>query len=656
MEIGVDSTGWFLCTDDEMRASRHHPHFHMSDGAAAPLSLKASERLDDGVRAVFEGEKWRLTELVKRVSENLFSVKQNWTRLGSGAVRGRLIFEMKNHVPADFTLIPAVSYDGNGFGSGKEPKGLRHNGEPWFFSGDRTALPGATFSEGREFALGVFCDEKTALESGGVSCGLYDDGDFLIHRIGKPCSEGPMVYSGRDAYEPARDVSDEFAEGASVCCRMFLYGGGAERRRFGWTGAFDAAWPLFRRDVKAPFSTEKVWELGIHYAKSLIHPENGLPQIGLLPDGAAGWAPRRFFVYEAGWCGQNASLAAALLHDARVFGNEESRRQGERILDFWTSGRNRRTGLIPVSYNKRPGEFKLRSKADTCNLGWAAWWFLNGYREAREMGLHKPLWFEAAAGICRFFLKNYSDDYFFGSAWNVRTGRVLGKGGSAGAFLMIPLLELYRETGEEAYLNLAERSFRDYRRRDLDLMRCGGGALDTGCIDKESGWPLLRAALDLYEMTGRHEYLEAAEQAGFFILSWMMHMDVPGDEDFRNAGYSTFGGTAVSTQHHHLDPWGALIAGDWLRLGRLLEDPRWIERAGATWANAVMGLSDGTLEIHGRRRPKGSQNEAYFHTNWTFDEAEGRMNDWLVVWPTAFRLITLMQPGARDAFDLPAGA
>ncbi|WP_309119558.1 hypothetical protein [Paenibacillus sp.] len=101
---------------------------------------------------------------------------------------------------------------------------------------------------------------------------------------------------------------------------------------------------------------------------------------------------------------------------------------------------------------------------------------------------------------------------------------------------------------------------------------------------------------------------------------------------------------------------GALIAGDWLRLTRHTGDDRWRARAVVAWNNATLGVSDGSLVVHGMTRPAGSQNEAYFQCRWNFatDAARGSgsMNDWLVAWPTAFRLHTLLrEPSWAGLFE-----
>lgn len=64
------------------------------------------------------------------------------------------------------------------------------------------------------------------------------------------------------------------------------------------------------------------------------------------------------------------------------------------------------------------------------------------------------------------------------------------------------------------------------------------------------------------------------------------------------------------------------------------------------WKAVLHCIGDGTLEIHNRVRPVGSQNEAIFHCRWGFAEKNelarrGSLNDWLVAWPCAFRLSVL---------------
>ena len=634
---------WGIRTESGILAHRLLPQFIDENQQSRTLQCVDSQQNEDGGEWIYEGDGWRMVETITFRDEETLQIHQEWTSKAFGEQKGWMVFDVANLRKAQSYLIPAVSYDGNVFGGGKEPKGLERNGKSWIFSGDRTALPGATFTEDHEYCLGLYSRFTGQAKSDGLACGLRKEGDGMIHHLSWPARELPEVYQRRDRYASPQNTPGSYAPGSQTVRYALLHVGKVSTPRYGWTAAFDRAWPHFRQEKQLDRSAEEVWDLGIAYAKSLIHPKNHLVQIGMRTKGKKDWEPRPFHRYEIGWCGQNASLAVAFMEDAQKRGHQEAFAQGERILDFWCSKAHGKTGLIPVEFDLHPQEPQLAPVADSCNLSWALWWLLRGVDVASKAGISKPLWENTAQNIAQFFVKNFHEEHLFGSKWLVKKGTLAAGGGSIGAFVVSALLVAYEHWKDESMLDVAVRGFWGYVERDLDAMRCGGGALDTGCIDKESGWPLLRAGLQLYELTKEERYLDAAQRAAYFILSWMIHESRVTDEDFEAAGYSPYGGTSVSAQHHHLDPWGALIAGDWLHLSQITGDKAWAERARATWGNAIHGISDGNLVIHDRVRPIGSQNEAYFHCDWRFENQQGRMNDWMVAWPTAFRLVTLME-------------
>ncbi len=59
----------------------------------------------------------------------------------------------------------------------------------------------------------------------------------------------------------------------------------------------------------------------------------------------------------------------------------------------------------------------------------------------------------------------------------------------------------------------------------------------------------------------------------------------------------------------------------------------WAQRAHAAWRNGADGVSDGTMTPDGRPIPKGGQHEA----RGLGGSFQG-LYQWLVAWPTAFRL------------------
>jgi hypothetical protein len=209
--------------------------------------------------------------------------------------------------------------------------------------------------------------------------------------------------------------------------------------------------------------------------------------------------------------------------------------------------------------------------------------------------------------------------------------------------MIAPMIRAFNSTDDETYLQSAVNAFDYYYSEFERLGYTTAGALDTWCIDKESSMPLLRSALMLYDVTGDKGYIAKAENISYYLSTWLWHYKSNyNDGDAAEYGYNTFGATSVSAQHHHLDVYAVMWVPEWICLAELTGNHVWYEKALAVWTNGCQLLSDGTLEINGRVRPVGGQNEAFFNCNWNFGGKNlSRINNWLVAWPGAFRLETL---------------
>jgi hypothetical protein len=250
---------------------------------------------------------------------------------------------------------------------------------------------------------------------------------------------------------------------------------------------------------------------------------------------------------------------------------------------------------------------------------------------------------------CDFFVRAWETHGTFGRLWKLQTGECRDRSGTVGAFMLMPMIKAWKLTGERKYLETAEAAYRFYAARDLDNMACHAGALDTDCVDCETAHSLLYAAIRLYEATKNGYYLGSAVKAAKYIASWIYLYDVLPDEgsDFALMRYRTTGGCAVSTQHHHIHNGTLYFVKEWLRLSELTGDAVWRKYALTVWAATQQMVSDGTLELHGMTRPKGSEHEAYLHCRWCVSDNGGRrhfMGDWLVIWPVTFRLLNLTGP------------
>ena len=210
--------------------------------------------------------------------------------------------------------------------------------------------------------------------------------------------------------------------------------------------------------------------------------------------------------------------------------------------------------------------------------------------------------------------------------------------GTTGAFLTWALCEYARRTGRGDVLEACERSMRYYARTLTENGYTTAGALDIFTIDKESCMPLLKSALALYELTGKDEYLRHAVDAAYYLSTWQWHYNRPVRPGslYDAMKFKLFGGTAVSI-HGDMDPYALFYVNDLLKLSEITGDVRWTERAAAAWRHGQQCISDGDYVLDGKApRPRGAQDEssATGGFGW-FDDAPSQ---WLVAWPTAFRL------------------
>ena len=316
----------------------------------------------------------------------------------------------------------------------------------------------------------------------------------------------------------------------------------------------------------------------------------------------------------------------------------------------------RENGFYVVSYDNI---LKNRENivSDACNLGTAAYNFFETAELLKKCNLSERVARvqQVALSICNFVKADQQPSGVYGKGWN-ESGECLYRDGTVGAFMIPPMLAAYNVTADESYLVSAQKAYDYYYNEFLANGYTTAGALDTWCIDKESSMPLLRASFNLFDLTNDSAYIEKAERISYYLSTWLWHYraDYSSDSDIVRYGYNTFGATSVSVQHHHLDVYALFWVGEWLRLARLTGNDAWHEKALAIWANGCQLISDGTLEINGRVRPMGGQNEAFFNCRWGFGGVPGksRINDWLVAWPGAFRLEVLRKLSDWSLLDV----
>ena len=124
--------------------------------------------------------------------------------------------------PSSYWMIPAVSYNGNHWGKGREPKGADENGQWRTVSYRRTPIPGAMYSEGSSYAFATWSEAPQG-EREDFSVSIQPDGEQTRHCYLWPDEEMPVTYSGRDRFDKGYRKTCSLRKGEEVTMKTPSY-------------------------------------------------------------------------------------------------------------------------------------------------------------------------------------------------------------------------------------------------------------------------------------------------------------------------------------------------------------------------------------------------------------------------------------------------
>lgn len=586
-----------------------------------------------------------------------------------------------------FTMVPAVSYNGNGWGDFPEYIGDRdEDGTPWSWASHRVTIPACTYSENAHISIALMSKPND-----NTACSLYSEDDGKHHVVIFPEEEKPRTLQRHFWGEPFQGTMEPRQDFVAV-----IQATPSDGTKHRYKHLLDFAFRYFGHTCDVPRKAAQLERLSLAYCHFLFQREK---------DGMAGFttgAPwnkplhgyeKHQHRYEIGWVGQSASMANAFIWDYLKNGDKLKLDMAMEAHDAWLKHAMVQKGLFKSRIDRHPTMFlpyddttvldpweysedlletmkgrMLRNKkaplrrnpdgslyirSDACNLGTGAEGYFEAYELLKKAGIDKPEYLQLGLDVCEFALTQQDEAGSFAKSWD-NDGNMLVRTGTIGCFLILPMLNAYKYTGDEKYLHSAQRAFDFYYQELEEKGFTTAGALDTYSIDKESASPLLRVSLKLHEVTGDEMYIAASEKIGWYLCTWMMYYTVkfPEGTILAEMDYDTFGSTAVSTPHNALDQYALRDVLSFKRLYELTGNIQWRERALALWCNANQCISDGTYVVNGRLRPAGGQDEAIFHTRWRRSYVpDFSPSQWLPGWPCAFRLENLRWCDDWEFFD-----
>ncbi len=543
-------------------------------------------------------------------TENLKIVERSWSA-------NRVFhFRVRFNIKPKYWMIPGVVYNGNMLGSGRFPRPRFSSN--WFFREDRCTLPSGVIIEDNKFVLSVFTEPaKTTDELSSVSI----QNNIIVIRI--PWMETPLRYTSKGKF--TRGETTYFDEPTTYTRRFYIIN--APYRELGYENGYSyvlrRAWEIFgRREAINREIVQRYIELKTRFALDVHYYEDGKVAGFLqfvMPN-----TPLCGSSISAGFTGKSMEMALALYRIYLLNGDERIKNIAFNVANFHCVGLLK-SGLIYTDYSlarkKWYGYFPKKCRnINTRQVGETIYSLLRLYQIAKNKGEQKEKWLIISKKIGDFLVAKQCEDGSFYSWWTP-TGVGLTRGGTNGAYAIWLLAELYRITQDQKYLKTTEKAIVYYIKQIIDNNRYWGDTLDADCIDKEAGHALLRACVLMYEITRNESYLDAAKRAAYYILSWMFFWDVPFDEKtiLGKIKFRTFGWTAVSVENLHLDPYGLIMAPDFIKIFKYTGDRFWLDIA-ISMARPVLGfISKKPGQLGANKIFVGFQPEQIYHTDWTYN-------------------------------------
>lgn len=332
-----------------------------------------------------------------------------------------------------------------------------------------------------------------------------------------------------------------------------------------------------RHDLWRPGGRHELpWSAAFEIQQAKYNRENWDPEREYY---AVGDRKSRYAHWQIGWVGGGISS-----HALQSAGDPETRARAIQTLD-WMADRGQSPSGFYWSVGIEDDFFSdmvdmewghdwhlIRRSGDAlyffCKQVWLA-------GEVREN------WRESIRKCADAFVRLWEREGQFGQFVSQETGEIRVGRTASGAIAPAGLALAARLLGNSRYLEVAEESARFYVREFLDRGYTSGGPGEASqCPDSESAFGLLESLVTLYEETGDRAWIPLAEKAAWLAASWVMPYDFafPPESSFGRLDMRTTGTVWANVQNKHSAPGICTLSGvSLLKLYRATGEKRYLE-------------------------------------------------------------------------------
>jgi hypothetical protein len=551
---------------------------------------------------------------LQKDGENLI-VNREWDLDYKGQLN--LAFNVKCNLTPSFYIIPSVVVNGNKFGKGNYPQPKLS--EKYSFREDRCAIPSCGIIEDSKNCLGIFTDPATN-ETFMSSISLYCKDQNMNLEICTPWEEQPVRYVSKfrvlKGLTNYLDLNGSFKYNR----KFYLCNSKVEANSKGYYEVLRYAWEKLSVKPKIPKDWSDWMRRKIQFAVNVFYARVGNAH-GFV---TSLWNPMLPFspTFSGGFLGKNIEIAYCLYRMYLLNEMEKLKEIAFNVTNFLTS-RPLPNGLFFSDYNPALHKWYgyrlgMQMKLNTRMMGEIGYFLLRFYSLTHDQSEANQRWFRFVENFCDFMVVHQSPSASFGKWWSQK-GELLEDTGTNGAYVIWTLGELYKMTKDEKYRTAALKAGQFYKKTFVETEEYWGDTLDANAIDKEAGHAILRAMIILYEISGDKTYLEAACRTAHYICTWQIIYNTcfPKNSKLAQRNFNTFGGTIVSVENMHTDPY-IVFTVDFLRLWKYTGDIYWKNRAIAGLEFALQMVASERDTLGYKEWFVGWQPEQYNHTTWAY--------------------------------------